>query len=153
MRNFLLLPALVCLCGCYSHSPYSWDPFDLSKPGWRVWNGQAVRQPRKSIPDLAGDVMVAVNTNGDAIVQFSKTLPFATARLDGSRWQIEFPGGDRVYAGRYPLPAHFAWLQLPALAEGAPPSKPWTENGNLDQWQIVNRGAGETLRGYLSAEK
>jgi hypothetical protein len=151
MRNFLSLLALVFLCGCYSHRGYSWPSYDLSKPGWRVWNGQAIWQPEKSIPELAGDVMVAVNTNGNAIVQFSKTLPFATARLDGRRWQIEFPAGNRLYSGQYPLPAHFAWLQLPAVAEGMPPSTPWVEEGNLDQWQIVNRGAGETLRGYLSA--
>jgi hypothetical protein len=150
MRNFLLLLALVSLCGCYSHKGYSWPPDDLSKPGWRVWNGQAVWKPRKSIPELAGDVMVAVNTNGSAIVQFSKTLPFATARLDGRRWQIEFPGGNRLYSGHYPLPSHFAWLQLPAVAEGLPVSNPWVETGNLDQWQIVNSRAGETLRGYLS---
>ena len=94
--------------------------------------------------------MVAVNTNGNAIVQFSKTLPFATARLDGRRWQIEFPAGSRLYSGHYPLPSHFAWLQLPALAGGMPLSKPWVKEGNLDQWQVVNRGAGETLRGFLS---
>ncbi|HUD47290.1 MAG TPA: hypothetical protein VMR33_10690 [Candidatus Baltobacteraceae bacterium] len=142
---------LLSLCGCYSHRGYSWSPSDLSKPGWRIWNGQAVWKPGKSIPELAGDVMVAVNSNGNAIVQFSKTIPFATARLDRLRWQIEFPAGNRLYSGRYPLPSHFAWLQLPALAEGMPLSKPWAETGTLDQWQIVNGGAGETLRGYLSA--
>jgi hypothetical protein len=152
MRNLLLSLALSFLCGCYSHRPYAWPPYDLSKPGWKVWNGQAVWQPRKSIPELAGDVTVAVNTNGNAIVQFSKTLPFATARLDGWRWQIEFPAGSRLYSGHYPLPSHFAWLQLPALAGGTPLSKPWIEDGNLDQWQVVNRGAGETLRGFLNAQ-
>jgi hypothetical protein len=151
MRSSLSLLALVCLCGCYSHRGYSWPSFDLSQPGWRVWNGQAVWQPGKSLPELAGDVMVAVNTNGSAFVQFSKTLPFATARLDGRRWQIEFPAGNRLYSGRYPLPAHFAWLQLPALVEGMPASKAWTEQGRLNQWQIANHRAGETLRGYLSA--
>jgi hypothetical protein len=111
-----------------------------------------VWQPRKSIPELAGDVMVAINTNGNAIVQFSKTLPFATARLDGQRWQIEFPAGSRLYSGHYPLPSHFAWLQLPALAEEMQVSRPWMEEGTLDHWQIVNRGAGETLRGYLNPQ-
>lgn len=105
----------------------------------------------KSIPELAGDVTVAVNTNGNAFVQFSKTIPFATARLDGRRWQIEFPAGNRVYSGKYPLPSHFAWFQLPAVVEGISPSKPWIEKGNLDQWEITNRRASETLRGYLSA--
>jgi len=152
MRSFLLLLCLVCLCGCYSHTRYSWPSFDLAQPGWRIWNGQAVWRARKSIPELTGDVMVAVNTNGSAIVQFSKTLPFATARLDGRRWQIEFPAGNRLYSGRYPLPSHFAWLQLPALAAGRAPSKPWIETGSLDEWRIVNPEAAETLGGYLTAQ-
>jgi hypothetical protein len=106
----------------------------------------------KSIPELAGDVMVAVNTNGNAIVQFSKTIPFATARLEGRRWEIQFPAGNRLYSGKYRLPSHFAWFQLPALVEGIPPSKPWVQKGTLDKWEIVNPRAGETLRGYLSAQ-
>jgi hypothetical protein len=151
MRNFALMLALVCLCGCYSHQGYSWPSADLAKPGWRIWNGQAVWQPRKSVPELAGEVMVAVNTNGFAVVQFSKAIPFATARLDGRRWQIDFPAGNRLFSGHYPLPSHFALLQLPALAEGVPLSKRWNESGKLDGWKIVNAGASETLRGYLSA--
>jgi hypothetical protein len=150
MRNIFLSLALVCLCGCYSHHPYPWPSYNLSERGWKVWNGQAVWKPRPTIPELAGDVMVAVNTNGSALVQFSKTIPFATARLDGRHWQIEFPAGNRLYSGKYPLPSHFAWFQLPALAEGAPPSKHWIEKGNLDQWEIVNRSGTETLRGYLN---
>jgi hypothetical protein len=152
MRNSLFLLGLVCLCGCYGHREFSWPSYDLSQPGWRVWNGQAVWKPGQSLPELAGDVMVAVNANGNAIIQFSKTLPFATARLDGRRWQIEFPAGNRRYSGLYPLPSHFAWLQLPGLVQGMPPTKHWAEQGNLDQWQIVNRGSGESLRGFLSAQ-
>lgn len=101
------------------------------------------------MPELTGDVTVAVNTDGTAFIEFTKTLPFATAREDGRRWQIEFPG-PRLYSGKYPLPRHFAWLQLPALVQGRPVSRPWTLHGTVDQFLIENRGAGETLRGYLS---
>ncbi|HEX3720393.1 MAG TPA: hypothetical protein VH595_20770 [Verrucomicrobiae bacterium] len=152
MRNLLLYLTLLCFCGCYSHRPYSWPSYNLSEPGWRVWNGQAVWKPMKTIPELTGDVVVAVNTNGDALVQFSKTIPFATARLDGRHWQIEFPAGNRVYSGHYPLPGHFAWFQLPALAEGNSLSKGWVEKGNLDQWEVSRRHGSETLRGYLGAQ-
>jgi hypothetical protein len=152
MRNFLWSLTLVCLCGCYSHRPYAWSSYNLSEPGWRVWNGQAIWKPRKSIPELTGDVMVAVNTNGSAIIQYTKTIPFATARLDGHHWQIDFPAGDRVYAGNYPLPSHFAWFQLPALVGGVPPSRSWVEKGNLDQWEIDSRHGSETLSGYLTPQ-
>jgi hypothetical protein len=151
MRHFLWPLILVCLCGCYSHKPYPWPPDNLSAPGWKVWNGQAVWKPRKNIPELTGDVMVAVNGKR-AIVQFTKTITFATARLDGRHWEIDFPAGNRVYAGHYPLPSHFAWFELPGLVEGVPPRRSWVEKGNLDEWEINSRHGSETLHGYLSAQ-
>jgi hypothetical protein len=149
MSKLLPLAALFFLCGCQSHRADAWPALNLSQPGWKIWNGQAVWQARKSMPELAGDVTVAVNADGTAFVQFTKTLAFATAREDGRRWQIEFPGG-RLYSGRYPLPHHFAWLQLPALAQGRPLARPWKEEGTLDEFVVENRRAGETLRGYLT---
>ncbi len=142
------LLAMICLSGC--HTPLQWDTFKFSDPGWTVWNGQAVWRPTRSMPELSGDLTVAVNTNGQAFVQFTKTLPFATARLDGKRWQIEFPAGDRLYSGRFPLPSHFGLLRLPAVATESPVGKHWTKKVDLDQWELQNVGTGETLRGYLN---
>lgn len=121
----------------------------MTQPGIKTWVGQAVWKPFKTIPELTGDVTVAVQPDGSAFIQFSKTLPFATAREDGRQWQIDFPGGRR-YSGHYPLPHHFAWLQLPALVEAKPLRHPWKETGNLDDFTIENRLAGEKLKGFLS---
>ncbi len=146
--RLISLLALLCLCGC--HTPLQWDTFKLSDPGWTTWTGQAVWRPTRSMPELTGDLTVAVNTNGLGFVQFTKTIPFATARLDGRRWQIEFPAGDRLYSGRYPLPRHLGLLQLPALATGEPVGKRWTKKGDLNDWELRNDGTGETLHGYLN---
>ena len=114
-----------------------------------MWVGQAVWRPTRSMPELTGDVTVAMQPDGNAFIQFSKTLPFATAREDGRRWQIDFPQGRR-YSGHYPLPHHFAWLQVPELLEGRALHRPWSEHGGPDDFVIENRRAGETLRGFLS---
>ena len=146
----LLLLAALSFAGCQTHQPYTWTRFTLSDPGWKVWNGQAVWKPTRAVPELTGDVLLAVNTNGSAFIEFTKTLPFVVARLDGRRWQVEFPGSHKPYAGHYPLPHFFAWLQLPTLVEGRPPGKGWTAKGGLDQFELHSRLAGETLRGYLA---
>ncbi|HZM04338.1 MAG TPA: hypothetical protein VFC44_15155 [Candidatus Saccharimonadales bacterium] len=146
--SFFLLAAALCCGGCQTSHPYVWAAFDVTEPGWKVWNGQAVWKPRRSIPELTGDVLLAVNTNGSAFIQFTKTLPFAMARLDGQRWQIDFPD-HRIYKGHYPLPRYFAWLQLPALTEGRPLAEGWTETGGLAQFDLRSRLTGETLHGYL----
>jgi hypothetical protein len=148
----LLLAMLFCSAGCYSHHAYQWTSLNLSEPGWKVWNGQAVWKPRKSIPELTGDVTLALNTNGAAFIQFTKTLPFATAHEDGRRWQIEFPGIGHLYSGHYPLPRVFAWFQLPALVEGRPIPKFWHEQGGPDDFHLRNSYSGETLAGYLSPQ-
>jgi hypothetical protein len=147
--SLFLLAATLGVAGCQTHHPYSWPPYKLSDPGWKIWNGQAVWKPRKSIPELTGDVMLAVNTNGDSFLQFTKTLPFAMVRADGHRWQVEFPAAHRIYKGHYPLPHFFAWLQLPAMTEGRPPGKGWIEKGGLDNFELHSRLTGETLHGYL----
>jgi hypothetical protein len=104
------------------------------------------------MPELTGDVMVAVNTNGSAFVQFAKTIPFAVARLEGGYWKVEFPPDHRVYAGRRPLPRHFGWLQLPAVVTGGAVNGSWLKEGRAAQWQLQNPRTGESLRGYLTPQ-
>ena len=70
--------ALVLLLGvsCRTASPL--PPADFSAPGWRVQQGQAVWKPTKTKPELAGELILATRTNGDFLVQFTKT-PFTLA--------------------------------------------------------------------------
>jgi hypothetical protein len=149
---------------------------DLSAPGWRVQQGQALWKPTKTRPELAGELLLATNANGDFLVQFSKT-PFAlaTAQKVGDRWQIELGAGDYRRSGPGQPPAGFVWFQLPrfmALSRQKPPSAqldPAGEGGlrgeghkttadggvsdwhfdrvTADSWRLENHRTGETLEG------
>jgi len=143
-------PLLLFLTAC--QTPHSWPTLTLSDPGWKVWNGQAIWRPTRSMPELTGDLVLAVNTNGIAFIQFSKTIPFAVARLEGNYWKIEFPPDHRTYSGHRPLPRHFAMLQLPALLNGGAVRRPWLKEGDAAQWQLQNPRTGETFRGYLTPQ-
>jgi hypothetical protein len=141
--------ALVVSTGCYSHRQYSW-PTVMVGPGWTTYNGQVIWKPNPRIPELAGDLFVAVNTNGNAMMQFSKTVPMITAELDLTRWQINVPSQKQTYSGGYPLPSRFAWLQIPAVLKGQALMAPWQNTGGLGSWEISNPGTGEYLRGYFN---
>src|SRR6476620_10614627 len=98
-RTATLLLALVLCVSCRSLPPL--PPADLSAPGWRMQQGQALWKPTKSRPELAGELLLATNANGDFFVQLSKT-PFtlATAQRIGDQWQIEFGSDDYRRSGR-----------------------------------------------------
>ena len=135
------------LSGC--RTPQVWPPISLSEPGWKIFNGQAVWHPRPKAPELSGDVILALHTNGNAFVQFSKTLPFATARLDPNRWQIEFPSEGKKYSGRNPPVNYFVWPQLPWVLSNSNPPAPWKKTGDTHHWTLKNPRTGETLQGYF----
>jgi hypothetical protein len=124
-------------------------PADLSAPGWQLRQGQALWRPSRNRPELAGDLLLAVNTNGDYLVQFSKTpFPLAAAEARGGRWQIAF--GPRAWSGRGPPPARFVWFQLPPMMEGKRVADPWQVTRRPDHsWRLENSGAGESLEGQF----
>lgn len=143
---FIGLLLLECI-SCRTGAPLA--PADLSLPGWQLRQGQAVWKPSRDRPELAGDLLLAVNTNGDYLVQFSKT-PFtlASAELRGSRWQIAF--GPRAWSGRGAPPTRFVWFQLAPLIEGKRVAAPWHATRLADQsWRLENSGAGEFLEGQF----
>ena len=119
-----LLAALGFCVSCRSLPPL--PPVDLSAPGWRVQQGQALWKPRKTRPELAGELLLATNANGDSLVQFSKT-PFtlATAQRVGDRWQVDLGAGDYRRSGHGQPPAGVVWFQLPRFI-ALSPQKPTT---------------------------
>lgn len=125
---------------------------DLSAPGWRVREGQAVWRPAKAKPDLAGELLVASHPSGQSYVQFAKP-PFqlVTAHQTGERWQITFGANDRTFSGRGKPPHRFIWLHLPAcLNSHQPPPSGWRfQSEAAGRWRFENRATGERLEGYL----
>src|SRR5689334_1231544 len=116
-KKKLTVPALptlglaLLLAGCVSGPPL--PPANLSEPGWTIRQGQAVWAAKRGAPDVAGEIMVATNSDNRTFVQFTKTpFPLMTARTEGNSWQIESPLQNRRFTGRGSPPRGLMWFQL-----------------------------------------
>ncbi len=142
----LLLAAGPCV-SCRSLPPL--PPVDLSAPGYRVQQGQALWKPTKTRPELAGELLLATKTNGDFFVQFMKT-PFTLAKAQsvGDQWQIDLGSGDYHRSGHGPPPVRFVWFQLSAALAGAGVSGNWSfDRVTTNSWRLENHRTGEALEG------
>jgi hypothetical protein len=137
--------ALIIMAGCVS-APL--PPADLSAPGWTIQQGQAIWKPTASRPEIAGDLIMATNTDGDCFLQFTKT-PFtlATAQLAGGHWQLEFGNDQHSWRGSGMPPARFVWFQVPRALLGAPIAPAWQFQSGTNGWQFENLQTGESLEG------
>jgi hypothetical protein len=145
----LLALGLALCVSCRSGSPM--PPADFSAPGWQVRQGQAVWKPSKKRPELAGDLLLATNANGNYMIQFTKT-PFtlATARVSDGGWQIEFGAGRFSWRGRGIPPRRFVWFQLPCALADSAPDRPWKFTRKADDsWRLENPRTGESLEGVF----
>jgi len=140
------------LAGCRTVHPL--PPANLSEPGWKVREGQAVWRSKKDAPELAGEILVATRHGPEhaTFVQFTKSpLPFMVAQTTGNSWQIHSVPDNRTYTGRGKPPSRIMWLHLADCLAGRPPPKPWQwEASNDDHWRLYNPLTGESLEGYLS---
>jgi hypothetical protein len=147
---FIFSVLLLFFCaGCRTASPL--PSADFSAPGWRVQQGQAVWKPAPDRPELAGDLLLATNVNGNCFLQFSK-MPFllATAQVSGNQWQIEFGGDKYSRHGRGTPPAHFAWFQLPRALRDENIGGNWRFiRVETNSWRLENPRTGEILEGEI----
>ncbi len=143
----LVILLAVLMAGCRTVPPL--PPADFSAPGWLVREGQAVWKPSKTRPALAGELLLATQTNGNFLIQFSKPpFDFATAQVIHGQWQIEFGDGQRRWRGRGNPPTRFAWFQLPRALAGEGLASPWRFlRPTADSWRLENSGTGESLEG------
>jgi hypothetical protein len=138
--------SLLFTSGCRSLPPI--PPADLTAPGWNVRHGQAVWRPNQRRPELAGELLVATHTNGDYLVEFTKT-PFAlaSARQSGGTWRAEFGPGYRTWQGRGHGPRLIGWFELPRVLAGEKPSSAWRFTQANATWRLENWHTGERLEG------
>src|SRR5436190_21054552 len=90
----LLAPLLCCLSLCAAGCRLlpTLPPANLSEPGWHIREGQAVWRMKRDAPEIAGEVLLAINADGRAFVQFTKTpFPFLIGQSTTNRWQVELP--------------------------------------------------------------
>jgi hypothetical protein len=133
-RLLAMSASLLAWCaGCRTSHPF--PPVDVSAPGWRVQEGQALWKPPGKRPELAGDILIATNQNGNFFVQFSKTpFPLVTASVTEAAWQIQFGANTYSWRGRGKPPQRF--LGLPEALSSK------VHDGRL---QMSNPRSGETL--------
>jgi hypothetical protein len=146
--NFIYFALLLILgAGCHTANPL--PSADFSATGWRVLQGQAIWKPLSTRPELAGDLLLATNANGNFFIQFSKIpFPLATAQVSGSQWQIEFGADKYSWHGRGTPPGRFAWFQLPRALLNANAGGNWKfAHPTSHSWRLENPHTGETLEG------
>lgn len=135
------------------HSVPALPPLNLAEPGWILHQGQALWRPRRAAPQIAGDLLLAVNPDGRAFVQFEKS-PFALAVAErtAAAWQVEFPPEHKRYAASGRPPARLIWLVLPDAFSGRAPPAPWSWHSSTNgTWRLENAATGESLRGYFAS--
>ncbi|HZF01790.1 MAG TPA: hypothetical protein VE344_07840 [Methylomirabilota bacterium] len=143
----LLFLIAVLVTGCKTATPL--PPMDLSASGWRVQQGQAIWKPPQNRPELAGDLILATNANGNYFIQFSKT-PFSivTAEVEDEQWEIRFGEDKYAWRGGGIPPDHFLWFQLPRAFLGEDLNDGWKfERGFGNLWRLENPETGETFSG------
>jgi hypothetical protein len=144
-----LLASLPLCSGC--RTPKESDLFTTTGPGWRVQEGQALWRPRRGMPELGGDVVMASHADGRCVVQFIKTpMSLVLAQTSPTNWLIEFPPRQMGFMGRGSPPRRFAWLYLHAALEGdSLPSSYRFQHKPDGRWQLQNISSGESVEGFL----
>ncbi len=145
-----VLLVLFCLAGCRS-APAPLPAINLSEPGWKLREGQALWRSAKDAPEIAGEVTLALHADGRSWVRFTKTpLPFLNAEITKEGWRIEFIPERRVFSGTGVPPARLLWLHLARALNGLAPPAPLRFEKSADGGgRLENRSTGETLTLYL----
>jgi hypothetical protein len=125
--------------GCRTVQPLA--PADFSAPGWTIRQGQAVWKTQES--DLAGELILAIHSDGSSALQFIKTpLPLVSAQTKGDRWTIRFFAENRTLSGRGTPPAQLLWLRV------APTLRAKIETGG--DWEVRNAHSDQSISGFLN---
>lgn len=145
-----ILAGFMLFCGCATTT--NQNLFTVSGPGWHVQQGQALWTPQHGAPQFGGDLVIASDNNGRALVQFDKTpLTIVTAQVTSNQWQIRYPQFGHFWKGHGSAPTQAAWLYLPAALAGKPLLKPMHFEQKPDgNWRLENDKTGEILEGFLS---
>lgn len=143
------LAVVALLCGCQTTTQ---SLFMASGPDWHVQQGQALWRPKQGLPEFGGDLVLASNPDGRALIQFDKTpLSMVFAQTTTNRWLIRFPQQQYSFSGHGLAPVRFAWLYLPVALAGKPLPPPLLFGHKPDgSWRLENTRTGEILEGYLS---
>jgi hypothetical protein len=140
---------LLLLAGCQT-GPVLKTP-EIDAASWNIRRGQAIWRSGRDAPQIAGDLMVATRSDGESVVQFTKTpFPTVIAQSTTARWQVQFFPQNRTITGRGRPPGRFVWFQLPPALAGSSLAAAWKFRRNDNGWRLENDATGESLEGYLT---
>lgn len=149
-KTLRLLIALIAAAAAGCVAPRL-QPVDLSVPGWRVQEAQAVWCPGGNAPELVGELLVATHADGRRLVQFSKqNLPLVTAQVGPGGWALTSSLRQGRFGGKGQPTARVPWFQI----SGLPPASPATGSGwqltkSDSGWRLANARSGEYVEGAL----
>lgn len=151
-RLAIILLCLILFISTGCHTSPLLPKADLSEPGWKTYQGEAIWRANHHAPEIAGEILLATNATGRTFVQFTKTpFPFVIAQTTTNIWQIESPTQNRIFAGHGSPPARVLWFQLPCAWSGSPLPRRWIWKETETGWHLENTSNGETLEGYFNA--
>jgi hypothetical protein len=142
-----LLGLLLCACRTVTNIP----PADLSQPGWKTLQGQAVWKSHADAPEIAGELLVASHPQHGLFLQFMKpAFPIVVAQSGPVSWKVSF-SGQREFSGAGKPPARISWFQLGAALEDRKLSRDWYFRKSDGQtFRLENARTGEFIEGYLT---
>lgn len=140
---------VVFLAGCHT-APL--PPVNLSEPGWKLREGQAVWRSGKRASEIAGELQLATHPDGRVWLQFTKSpIPLVVAQISSNHWQIQFVPQNRAFSGPGQPPARLGWLQFAHAVSGATPTPGWSWQKQADgSWRLENAASGEVIAGYFA---
>jgi len=121
---------------------------NLQTEGWQLWFGQALWQPPKDRPRVAGDILLALHSNGDRFIELTKTpVVIFSAQTHGQQWSLSTIDRDRAVRGRGQPTERFVWFYLPQyLADKSALPSGWEVSDQGDMVDFSNPKTGETIR-------
>lgn len=135
--------------GCRTAAPL--PAANLSEPGWKARQGQAVWRTSEAAPEVAGELFFATHGDGRTVLQFSKNpIPFVNVQTSNDVWQIEFVPQRREFAGKGSPTPRLIWVHLARALAGQEVLSPLRmTNAAPHEFTFENRSTGELITGFL----
>ncbi len=143
---FSLAVAVLLLAGCAT--PSVLPSLDVSGPGWKTWEGQAVWENRFDKNPLIGEFVTGVSqSEGVRFAELSKGgIPIVRARRTAEKWEIQFVPMNLAQKGKGTnVSKKWIFLHLPDIMAGANPPEGWSVERAKDRVILTNPKLKERL--------
>lgn len=147
--SWLALAIVFAVAGCRTIPPM--PAANLSQPGWKLRQGQAIWKTSADAPEIAGELLFAENSDGRTVLQFSKNpIPFVNVQTSNELWQIEFVPQKRNFSGRGEPTRRLVWVHLARAFQGGKTMRAFQFTpGTGGDFTFENRSTGELISGFL----